>query len=422
MKPSGGLTDRMNSFLKDDLLDMGDIFGYPMDHRMKKVQMLDGLNSFILGNASEWLPRMLESDLFLLLDLIEAGPEVKVGRPYPDYPSVLEAFGVLQYRDSGDGLVREAWLDKDLYKAVEPFVRQAIELGEDSGKFEVEAVAMGWLNLYGIMPYDFFVTRMVDYITDCFESEEVMTVTDLLAQSPIIKLCQVRAEDGTEMLASPCLYDPESLLRFRQQFPQVKDYKEFTYEEASEAGSNSPDFTFASDSPEGKALSEFILSLGYYEDEIPVLLHDIYMVSQRLEGEGTLLSLLKGVLEDSVGFEDESLFDKAMHLLVDYANILPKWALSGFSANEMDLLEVVYEGLEVSTTGSSGEEYPHWRMPLPSKSAGYPDFGSEYPDNLKSLLPKGFPFGMAVPHVAKDDPCPCGSGLKFGLCHGKHLS
>jgi hypothetical protein len=414
----------MNSFLKDDLLDMGEIFGYPMDYRMKKVQMLDSLTSFILGKASEWLPRMLESDLFLLLDLIEAGPEVKVGRPYPDYPSVLEAFGILQYRDSGDGMVRESWLDKDIYSAVKPFVREAIALGEDSGKFDVEAVAMGWLNLYGIMPYDFFVRRMVDYISDCFDSSEVISVTDLLAQSPLLRLCRVRAEDGTEMLASPCLYDPESLMKFRKQFPQISDYKEFTYDQASEAGSDSPDFQFASDSPEGKALSEFILSLGYYKDEIPVLLHDVFMVSQRLEGEGSLLSLLKGVLEDSVGFEDEALFDTAMNLLVEYANILPKWALSGYSSKETGLLQVVYEGLEESGPDSyPGDGYPHWRMPLPSKSAGYSDIGANlYPDSLKALLPKGFPFGMAIPHVAKDDPCPCGSGLKFGLCHGKHLS
>jgi preprotein translocase subunit SecA len=29
---------------------------------------------------------------------------------------------------------------------------------------------------------------------------------------------------------------------------------------------------------------------------------------------------------------------------------------------------------------------------------------------------------MAVRHVAPDDPCPCGSGLKYKNCHGRHLS
>ena len=418
----------MNGFHKEDLLDMGDIFGCPLDYRMKKSQMLDSLSSYILSHAGTWVPTMLESDLFLLDSLVAAGPGKKVSRPLPDYPSVLEAFGILQYSDSPDRAVRESWIDPDLYDAVRPYVKDALREGDDSGKFEIEAVAMGWLNLYGIIPYDLFVSRMVDYFSDCFEGEDVMLMTDILARSPLLRLCRFDTQDGRDCLASPCLFNPDSLVKVREQFPEIKDYKEFTYDDAAEAGSNLPDFTFAVDSPEGTALSQFLLGIGYYEDELPVLFHDVFMVSQRLEGEGTLLSLLKGVLEDSVGFEDEALFNRAMSLLVDYANILPKWALCGYAANDTGLLKVVYDPAlkEIPLTGQEvpEDDYPHWSMPAPSRSEGYLDIPSKdsLPESLRRLLPGGYPFGMAVPHVAKDDPCPCGSGLKYRLCHGKHLN
>ena len=60
-------------------------------------------------------------------------------------------------------------------------------------------------------------------------------------------------------------------------------------------------------------------------------------------------------------------------------------------------------------------------MPAPTKSEGYTDIVEKDKalEALSAFMPNGFPFGMAVPHVAPDDPCPCGSGLKYRYCHGK---
>ena len=37
-------------------------------------------------------------------------------------------------------------------------------------------------------------------------------------------------------------------------------------------------------------------------------------------------------------------------------------------------------------------------------------------------LAKRMNFGMAVPHVAPFEPCPCGSGLSYRNCHGKFIN
>ena len=62
---------------------------------------------------------------------------------------------------------------------------------------------------------------------------------------------------------------------------------------------------------------------------------------------------------------------------------------------------------------------PSWNMPAPTVSEGYE---KELPEDLLKLIPGGFPYGMSVPHVAPDDACPCGSGLRYRNCHGKLLN
>ena len=104
----------------------------------------------------------------------------------------------------------------------------------------------------------------------------------------------------------------------------------------------------------------------------------------------------------------------------DYADAVPKWCLNGFSAYEKGECmcdREAWKELEEQPEGTpqhpEGEdEYPQWTMPEPTVTEG---FGLQM---LSGQLPPGF----AIPHVAPDDPCPCGSGLRYRLCHGKYLS
>ncbi|MBP5334003.1 MAG: SEC-C domain-containing protein, partial [Bacteroidales bacterium] len=92
-----------------------------------------------------------------------------------------------------------------------------------------------------------------------------------------------------------------------------------------------------------------------------------------------------------------------------------KWCLQGRSAREAgeclcDLDACKAHSEEREVLPQPGEEYPQWSMPEPTVSEGYGGLTSD------------FPLGFAIPHVAPDDPCPCGSGLRYCRCHGKFLS
>lgn len=82
----------------------------------------------------------------------------------------------------------------------------------------------------------------------------------------------------------------------------------------------------------------------------------------------------------------QSQVEELVRVVNDYMNNVPRWMFKGYSSHE------VFEKFEK----------PHLQ-PLPNK-----------------MPPAGF--GMGVPKVGRNDPCPCGSGLKYKNCHGKYNS
>ena len=122
---------------------------------------------------------------------------------------------------------------------------------------------------------------------------------------------------------------------------------------------------------------------------------------------------------------DRDFYD-CLTAIIDYANVVPKWVLGGYSALEKDVLVLEHPsyGQDDGPDDPEAEDYPHWSMPRPTISEGYTDLieTDDALDRLSPLMPEGFPFGLAIPHVAPMDPCPCGSGLRYFHCHGKILN
>ena len=191
-------------------------------------------------------------------------------------------------------------------------------------------------------------------------------------------------------------------------------------EAAIEAGEGAPFFTLQLETPEGKALVDMLRSIGYEGSELTRIEHEIWLDAQAEDG-GDLIY-------DSVYAKDEAIrsdseFMRCLQVIADYANSIPLWRLCGYSAvdENMVIFFLPDEFQNPVTTQEEAESSaPTWNMPRPTVSEGYtPAAEDQIPENLLKLLPGGFPFGMAVPPAAPDDPCPCGSGLRYKHCHGK---
>ena len=414
------IEDILKGFQKVELEDLGNILGSVLPHRMKKSEQVAKLTAYLTGKPRRWLAHLSERDIRLLKSLVHAGPGKVKYLDTAGYPSMLEVSGLVDSDDS-DSRFRKVWVRREVYDIVAPHIDRVIKRGERTGQFEVERVGMGYLNLYGILPLERFIDLIAEYYEQAFLGD-FDSLLKILNQSPLIKVYRYVDIHG-DYLLSPCVSSADDLFQFREEIGfENEPFKTFTVEEAMEAGSGAPYFTVGLKTPEGKALTEALQRIGYDGFDLVKAQHEIWAEAQVPLGNDALFGPLTD-RDESIG--SDILYETCVHAVIDYANSVPKWALNGFSALEKDLMVLEYPSDEVPEgTDAEDETYPRWTMPRPTISDGYTDLieKDEALERLSPLMPEGFPFGLAIPHVAPTDPCPCGSGLKYGHCHGKNLN
>ena len=365
----------LESFPRVELEGIRQYFGADVPTKVRKSEFVDRLGAYIIEKPAEWLGRMLERDLRLLKRLVDAGPGVPLYLDYPDFPSVLETIRLLG-SDTSDENFREVWIPKDFYDVVAPHIDNVLMEGQESGLFETEQAALGYLSLYGIMTTDEFFDCMLDY-WEYSGRHSIEYFTNMVYDSPVMKLCRVD-HDGGRYLSAPNIFDPDEILTGRKEYSGIESLRPFTPQDALKAGAGSPYFVYGLDSEEGRRLVEMLGNLGYKGEDLAREEHDIWMNAQMIGKTDTTEAIFASVTRKQDGIESFEDYDECMEIVAAYANTLPKWLLKGYSSNEVNSLKVVLQT----------EDDP--------------------------LL------GLFVPPTPPDAPCPCGSHLSYRHCHGKN--
>ena len=399
----------LDGFQKMELQDLGSILGNELSPHLRKSQLVDQLHTYLRGEPRRWMSHLMERDVRLLRELVHAGPDKVQYLDFADYPSLLEVTGLVQYDDS-DEHYHKVWISREVYDIVAPEVDKVIHSGERNGQFEVERTGLGFLNLYGILPTEKFVSLMMDWYENRYGTD-FQRLSRTLHQSPLVKMYRYTDEWG-DYVCSPCVDNVEEVFTFRKQFKQ-RSFKDFSFADAREAGTGSPYFTVGMRSPEGMRLEQMYRRLGYEGFELVKAEHDTWMEAQYTAAQND--ALFQPLLESPKYQElDDESYLACCRMVSEYADSVPKWMLCGFSARETGLCQADWEAWKTipESAPAGGEEYPHWSMPEPTISDGF----------AREMGAEGIPMGFAIPHVAPDDPCPCGSGLRYCRCHGKYLS
>ncbi len=406
----------LKGFQKPMLEDICYLLGSETSYRLRKKDLAEALSEYLHKKPHRWMNCLLERDLRLLKTLVAAGPGKVQYIELGHYHSLLEVSGLIEVTDDQQRF-QQVTLSREVYDIVTPYLDEAIEKGEKSGRFEFERAALGFLNLYGRVDVQVFLDFVQEWC-DAGYGPGLKRLLVLVQDSPLIKMCRFTDEYG-DYLLSPCVDNLPKLVEERERFGfKEEQLKILPVEAAIEAGQGAPFFTLNMETPEGKALNAMLEGIGYKEDEILRIKHEIWLDAQAEEGGD--------MIYDSVYAQDESIrsdaeFMRCLQVIADYANSIPLWRLCGYNAREENL-ELFYLPDEFLNPSAEADEpvAPSWNMPKPTVSEGYtPAAQEQVPEDLLKLLPGGFPFGMAVPPAAPDDPCPCGSGLRYKHCHGK---
>ena len=403
----------LDGFQKPELEDLASLLGRDLSPQLRKSQLVEQMDSYLRGEPRRWMSHLMERDLRLLRDLVHAGPDKVQYLDFADYPSLLEVTGIVEYDDSDENY-HKVWISREVYDIVAAEVDKVIHVGERNGQFAVERVGLGYLNLYGILPTDRFVSLVMDWFEGRYGSN-YNRLSRMLQQSPLVKMYRYNDSWG-DYVCSPCVENVEEVFTQREQLNQTK-FAEFGASDAHEAGAGAPYFTIGLKTLEGMRLEQMYRRVGYEGFELVKAEHDTWIEAQYTEGEND--ALFQPLMDSPLYPElDDSSWAACCEIVAAYADSVPKWFLCGRSAKAAGLCKVDVEAYKkraldnTPKTEIKDEDYPHWTMPEPTVSDGYQQgMDSDY-----------LPVGFAIPHVAPNDPCPCGSGLRYCRCHGKYLS
>ena len=127
--------------------------------------------------------------------------------------------------------------------------------------------------------------------------------------------------------------------------------------------------------------------------------HTVWLNAQYEPDSHNLELLLSPISDIADEIDTIERFKDYAARIIDYANSVPKWLLKGHTADETDLM--VY-----SADDAYLEEL----------------YGAELSESENEEIMRFFDKVNKVRPVAPDDPCPCGSGLSYRFCHGRHYS
>lgn len=396
----------LSAFPKPELQDLANILGTDLNVRLRKRELVEQLHSYIVQEPRQWMSHLMERDVRLLKDLVRTGPEKVLYQDYADYPSLLEVTGLVQHDDSDDNF-NKVWISREMYDIVSAEVENVIHVLERNGQFKLERLALGYLNLYGIVPTDVFVDMLMRW----FESNmggNSKRLTRLLATTPLIKIYRFQDKWG-DYVCSPCVPDVEELMTRLQSFDgEFAPMNEF---DAYEAGAGAPYFRVGLRTVEGMRLEQMYKRIGYEGFDLVKAIHDTWMESQFT---GAPRPELFDPIFDSPLYStlDDEAIESFCNIVCDYADVAPKWCLCGNTARKTGLRLADRNAWREPVEDAPQDEYPRWNMPEPTITDGY----------AGEMSSDGYPLGLAIPHVAPNDPCPCGSGLRYCRCHGRYLN
>lgn len=402
----------LDKFKKEELFDIGGILGDDFPMAMKKSQMVKHLGDYIRTNPERWLTHLMERDINLLRELVRVGPGRVQYVERADYLSIVEVSGIVESDNSADNYSR-IWIDREMYDIVSPVIDKIFRRCEKNSQYRLERMGLGILNVYGIMPTLSFTNLLADWYDTCrFPDYEALRW--FYENSPLMKMGRMTDIDGTDCICSPCVPDPDALLEVRKN-SGISVFHKVSFKKYEQAGNGAPYFTVWMDSKYGKALHEVYSKLGYTGLELVRAEYDTWIESQFTDVSNPSLFNAIYAAPDADKVPDD-VWEQYCMTVCDYADNVPKWSLCGKTAAatgvflcNRDAWKETQEEDPMQDIPES-EDYPRWTMPEPTVSEDY------------AALASLFPRGLVVPHVAPDDTCPCGSGLKYKNCHGKYLS
>lgn len=375
---------KFKELTKEDLNSLRIMAHYPIKSNLKKADLVSALEDAFRKDPVSLLQALPVYDLLIMQSLCDLDRDQCAVYELPTALPSSMYYGLVEWEYNED----EAWkinicLSDEMYMLISPFIKQVVDERRSSKKYLLEYFFWGMLYIYG-------TPTMGDYL-------EVLKATfgekeDAWWQM-FLGLCKYYPFGADKSLqynghfVNPDIEDPEAV--FEQQRARgmdVKPLKKYSMDEILSVGETGPFFVYDKHSDICKKAISALEKCGYGHRDAVARLSRIWVdVQDDATPKNTTQILQKAIGEPKLRSVEE--LNSIIQALTDYMNNLPRWCLGGRTPKDIPVPPNALAGMSAMLSGLK-------------KANSMPD----------------------IRNVRRNDPCPCGSGLKFKNCHGKNIS
>ena len=381
--PESILSYKISCFPKAKILEIAQFFGIRLPSSLKKSALADRLMTAIRTDplrCLECLP-LYELEILQLLISKGKGEDLLANTPVPilfsmQFGFVVDCYEPEEFPEGRWDEMLQIYMEDEAFDLFAPVIHIAISEVKQSSRLEFEQFLWGCLTIYGYLS----IVEFKEIWRTCYPDRDEKDLLDFM-----------------ESYASfPYLLDKKSGYLLYPDLDCLGLYAEqrvrgtfgekllmHSLDDILSAGKTTPfNFPFASHR-EGRALAEALKADGYGNDYI-LIMHWLWLEIQTGEGdEARYKDLVKKILQNS-----EKKARALARAIESYSNVIPVWAFRGRSSMDM-----MCDSPALRENEAMSSFFEHQMTDL---------------------------FRAAV--IGPDDPCPCGSGLKYKNCHGKYQS
>ena len=355
---------------------------YPIKSNLRKADLVEALEDNFRKNPVQLLFQLPIFDLEMLAELCHGDRNsVLCAQTFPDQLYIQE-FNLCEWDYTDDGNVQQMWLTDDMYFLISPFIDQIVDDIRHSERLVIDLIFWGMIWLYGFLPAQDYIKVLKKNFGSRDEQWWPM-YERLVRYFPFIDYYN---EDG--FIVHPTIGEYDYMLEERRSRGfDLKPLKEYPLEEIIQTGAGGPYFRFGTKAKEYKDAEKALMKCGFDESESAARLSRLWIAVQELDGHMRPSELFHKIVGDP-DLKSAQEFEDVATAIFTYMNNIPRWCLGGRFPTDI-------------------KRTPAEENQLRSALAAM--------DKVADTFAK-------TPRVGRNDPCPCGSGLKYKNCHGKNVS
>lgn len=375
------IKDALSDMTKVGLDRLRKFSGYKIKSNLKKAGLVDALEAALKADPVTFLNKLPIFDLILLRSACRTPQDSVAAFDALVDMNYIELFNIVNY-DFDDGKGEEyIWGNEEFSNLFSPFIDDVIDDMDRKGRTLIDYFVWGMLSLYGCPTLEDFM-RVIKKEFGKKEEDWWPIWMQVIKYAPAMDLM-----DGDGFMVNPSMGEVDKVMEdMRERGFDRKPQKEYSFKEIVDIGATGPHFVFGQGTKEYQNAMAALKRCGLDESKAKSKLSIAWFMVQNAMIDNRPTEIIKEMIgTPTLSSVDE--LNAIIQPLMEYMNRLPRWMLGGRAPKD---------------------------IPVPKEALG-------------QIAAMGAVFGqmhnmMGYQGVGRNDPCPCGSGLKYKNCHGKSVS